>query len=150
MTLYIPSTLAIAFARKLETLACKAKQCRPADTHPMFGVITDLQGDTWLKMDSCEGMVLQTAAELGGLTALVQPWMDDGLLPADTLSKLLALLESRRGEFLFVHEALPQAFKDLAKSLRQMIDEGLLEHPAKTRGGKETETMVTLTLLTAP
>jgi hypothetical protein len=142
--------LAAALTAKLETLARKPKHRHPADMQPMFQVITDLQGDTWMEMDSCEGMTLLPAADLGGLTEMVQPWIDDGLVPPDTLSKLLALLESRRGEFLFVHEAFPQVFKDLAKTRRQMIDEGLLEHPTQARGVKETETMVTLTLLTAP
>jgi hypothetical protein len=148
--LYLPSTMAAAFCQRLEALARVPERRARADMESQFGVIVDLHGDTWLEMDSCADMVLDAQADLAGITELMQAWVDDGLVPAETLGKLLALLESRRGELLFFHEAFPQVFKDQAKSRRQMIDEGLLEHPAKARAAKETETMVTLTLLTAP
>jgi hypothetical protein len=47
-------------------------------------------------------------------------------LPADTNTQLAALIESKRGHRLVVYDAFPQPFKDISKTLEQMIAAGLL------------------------
>jgi hypothetical protein len=149
MILYIPSIMAASLIEKLESLAGSRWLHRSAEEPPLHEVVTDLHGDCWLELDTAASMTLSPTADLGGVARLMQPWLADGLMPADTLTNLLALLEARRGEFLFVHEALPQVFKDLAKTRQQMMDAGLLGRRGAPERTREAEAMVTLTLLTA-
>ena len=60
------------------------------------------------------------------IAVILQPWVDTGHLPADTNAQLAALIESKRGQQLVVYDAFPQLFKDMSKTLEQMISAGLL------------------------
>ncbi len=146
MILYIPSAMAVSLVKKLESLA-GPRGFHGSAEKPPYEVITDLHGDCWLELETQASMTLNPTADLSGVAGLVQPWMDEGALPAGALGHLLPLLEARRGEFLFVHEAFPQVFKDLAKTRQQMVDAGLLRQRGAAGRTQATEAMVTHTLI---
>ncbi|WP_395746610.1 hypothetical protein [Prosthecobacter sp.] len=150
MTVYIPSGLAVSLCERLLDLAHPPGPRRAAETQRAFALFTDVHGDCWLEIDTRFSIVIHLDAELGGVSGLMRPWLDEGLLPEAALSDLLGLLDARRGLRLVVHEALPLNFRDLAKTREQMMDAGLLPVPAEHGSKRDTEEMVTLTLLTVP
>ena len=101
MTRYIPASQAEPLTRALWRLAVP----NPAegDTDKMFEVITALDdGALWLLVDTTFTIRVHEQAVLDGIVDILQPWIDDGSLPADTNEVLAALVE-------FVHlEALNQ------------------------------------------
>lgn len=147
MTLYLPSTLAAALSEALLDLAHVPGLRHAAETQAAFARCRDVHGDCWLKMDARFSIVVHLEAELERISELMQPWIDDGVLPAAALGDLLALLDARRGLRLGVHEALPAFLKNLARTHEEMTAAGLLAAAAAPGGGPEAETMVTLCLL---
>lgn len=95
-----------------------------------FGsIITALDGSKWLEIDEHAEVLVHPEAVLDGITDVLQPWIDEGSLPADTNTALSALMESKRGETLVVYDAFPQLFKDQSKSRQDLINEGKLPDP---------------------
>jgi hypothetical protein len=97
----------------------------------MFAVIEDAQTlpQHWLVVDTEYEIAVHPDAELGDIASILQPWIDAGHLPADTITQLAALIESKRGQQLVVYDAFPQIFKDMSKTHEQMIAAGLLAEP---------------------
>lgn len=96
----------------------------------MFECVLALNGSRWLVVDTVFSIVLHPEAELGSIADILQPWIDAGHLPADTNAQLAALVESLRGQSLVVYDAFPQLFKNMSKTLSEMIAAGLLAEPA--------------------
>ncbi len=65
-------------------------------------------------------------AVLNGIADVLQPWIDGGVLPADTNETLAAYIESKRGQRMIPWEAFPQFFKDASKSRDELVSLGLL------------------------
>ncbi len=128
MTRYIPASQAEPLTRALWRLAVP----NPAegDTDKMFEVITALDdGALWLEVDTTFTILVHAEAELDGIADILQPWIDDGSLPANTNTMLAAFIESKRGQSLTVYDAFPQLFKDLSKTQAEMIAAGWLPNP---------------------
>lgn len=100
-----------------------------SETTGFGSIITALDGSKWLEIDEHAEVLVHPEAVLDGIADVLQPWIDEGSLPADTNTALAALIESKRGETLVVYDAFPQLFKDMSLTTAQMIDAGLLANP---------------------
>lgn len=124
---YIPSSVAEDLSRELWSLARPITIRHEGDTEFMFGWTDDVVGQRWIEVHDDFSIIVHPDAELGGIAAILQPWIDQGHLPSDTNTQLAALVESKRGQQLVVYDAFPQLFKDMAKTHEQMVAAGLLE-----------------------
>jgi len=102
------------------------------DTQFLFGWVDALNGTRWLVVDTEYSIAIHVAAFFGPVAAILQPWIDDGSLPADTNTQLAALINANRGQRIVVYDAFPQLFKDMSKTYQQMISAGLLAEPTDT------------------
>lgn len=123
---YIPSSVSEDLSRELWSLARPITIRHDGDTEFMFGWTDDVNGQRWIEVHDDFSILVHAEAELGGIAAILQPWIDQGNLPADTKTQLAALIESKRGQRLVVYDAFPQLFKDMGKTYEQMIAAGLL------------------------
>lgn len=127
MILYVPAAAGERLSVALWALA------RPVfatgGTDRMFGVVTALDASVWLVVETTFEIVVHPEAVLGEIGGILQPWIDDLSLPADTLTTLSALVDDSRGQVLVVYDAFPPFFKGLAKDWQGMIDAGLLAAP---------------------
>jgi len=92
----------------------------------MFDSITCTDGSVWLEVDTTFDILVHAEAELDGIADVLQPWVDEGALPADTIPNLAAFVESKRGQNLVVWDAFPQFFKDQSKTREELVTIGLL------------------------
>ena len=131
MIRYVPSSAAEALTVALWGLARPAHLRTDSDTWGMFGFVDDLQTPSirWLEVDTEFTIQVHAEAELDGIADILQPWIDDGSLPANTNTLLAAFIESKRGQSLTVYDAFPQLFKDLSKTQAEMIAAGWLPNP---------------------
>lgn len=127
MTRYLPSSAATDLSSVLWSLSRPLSS--EQDTQYLFPWITALDGSQWLAVQDDYEINIHPDAELGGIAAILQPWIDAGQLPADTLDQLNALIDAKRGQRLVVYDAFPQLFKDMSKDRKGMIDAGLLAEP---------------------
>lgn len=127
MTRYIPASAASALSAALWALA------RPGNsgesTQFLFATASATDGSDWLVVLDDYDIPIHSQAELGGIAAILQPFIDAKQLPADTLNNLTALIEANRGQQLVVYDAFPQIFKDMSKTHAEMIAAGLLAEP---------------------
>jgi len=132
MIRYVPSSQAEPLSDALWALTRPPQVRDPKDTSKMFGWVDDLQTPSkrWLVVDTTFTIPVHAEAELDGIADILQPWIDDGYLPADTNTNLAVFVESKRGELLTVYDAFPQLFKDMSKTTQEMIDAGWLANPA--------------------
>lgn len=86
----------------------------------------------WLCIDTEAVIRVHPEAVLDGIADILQPWIDEGSLPADTNTVLEAFVESKRGQDLTVYEAFPQLFKDMSLTTAEMISAGWLAAPGVT------------------
>jgi hypothetical protein len=133
MTRYIPTSsnaVAVGLSSALWDLS-RPTAVRAANevTTALFGVVTCLNGSVWMQADTTFDIPVHPDVELGDIASILQPWIDAGHLPADTITQLAALIESKRGQHLVVYDAFPQLFKDMSKTHEQMIAAGLLAEP---------------------
>jgi hypothetical protein len=98
-------------------------------THYLFGWVDALDDSRWLMVDTEYEINVHADAELNGIAAILQPWIERQELPTETNTQLAALVESKRGQKLVVYDAFPQLFKSMSKTYEQMIDAGLLAEP---------------------
>ena len=126
MILYIPSSVAELLSGELWSLNCPPSVQGNNSTKYLFGWIDDVNGQRWIEVHDDFSILVHPDAELGGIAAILQPWIDQGHLPSDTNTQLAALIELKRGHRLVVYDAFPQPFKDMAKTHEQMIAAGLL------------------------
>lgn len=132
MIRYVPSSAAETLSDALWGLTRPPQYRETGDTTKMFSWVDDLQTPSkrWLVMDTTFTIPVHAEAELDGIADVLQPWIDDGYLPADTNSVLAAFIESKRGQDLTVYDAFPQVFKDLSLTQEQMIASGKLVNPS--------------------
>ena len=127
MTRYIPASAASALSAALWALA------RPDNsgesTQFLFATASATNGSDWLVVLDDYDIPIHPQAELGGIAAILQPFIDAKQLPADTLDNLTVLIEANRGKRLVVYDAFPQLFKDMSKTHAEMIAAGLLPEP---------------------
>ena len=129
MIIYTPTsgqTVADALSDALWALAKPRSERSPQDTQKMFSYITDLVGATWLQVITDFAIDVHPEAELDGIADVLQPWVNEGVLPADTIPNLAAFVESKRGQRLIVWDAFPQLFKDQSKTREELVALGIL------------------------
>lgn len=126
MIRFIPtSTLAVAesLSSALWALSCPVKQT----TTRVFSSVTCLDGSSWLMVDTGYSIPVHPEANLGeAIPAILQPWIDEGLLPADTINDLDGLINVSRGHRLVLWDAFPSLFKEQSKTREELIAGGLL------------------------
>lgn len=126
MIRYVPSSAADALSRMLWTLA----DPQPTrGTTAMFPTVRALDDSLWLQVETTFSVPVHPDAVLDGIADILQPWIDQGHLPADTNTVLAALVESLRGQRLVVYDAFPDLFKQMSKSYDDMIAEEKLAAP---------------------
>ena len=127
MTRYIPASAASALSAALWALA------RPGNsgesTQFLFATASATDGSDWLVALDDYDIPIHSQAELGGIAAILQPFIAAKQLPADTLDNLTVLIEANRGKRLAVWDSFPQLFKDMSKTREEMIAAGLLAEP---------------------
>lgn len=125
MLRYIPTTASagIALAQALWHLHCPPGE---GNTTGFGTVVTALDDSVWLEIDEEAVVHVHESAFLDGIADILQPWIDEGVLPADTNETLGAFIESKRGQRLIPWEAFPQFFKDASKSRDELVSLGLL------------------------
>ena len=133
MLRFIPFSAAEPLSVALWSLSRPPEVRGPQDTVRLFGWIDDLQGDRWLVVDPAYEIPVHPLAELNGIADILQPWIDQGHLPADTNTELAALVESKRGSTLVVYDAFPVLFKSMSKTRVEMVDAGLLTEVTSLR-----------------
>lgn len=126
---YIPSSVADQLSNALWRLS--DPNCDGKGTLYLFDWITDNNGSGWLEASTNALIKVDPAATLGEITTLLQPWIDNQTLPADTLTILAQTVaeHAASGEPLNVYNAFPQFFKDASKDRAAMISEGLISAP---------------------
>lgn len=131
MIRYVPSSQAEPLSDAFWALTRPPQVRDPKDTSKMFGWVDDLQTPSkrWLVVDTTFTIPVHAEAELDGIADILQPWIDDGSLPADTNTNLALFIEGMRGQDLTVYEAFPQLFKDMSLTTAQMIAAGRLPNP---------------------
>lgn len=128
MILYIPTSgtnTAQALSNALWGLARPVAVRGDDVTQEMFGQMTMSNDSVWLQVDTEFTIPVHPEAELDGIADILQPFIDDGQLPADTNATLAAFIESKRGSSLVVYQAFPQFFKDQAKTQAELQTLGL-------------------------
>lgn len=96
----------------------------------MFRTIVCTDSSIWLEIITTFGIPVHSEAVLDGIADVLQPWIDEGTLPADTNEVLAALIESKRGQHLTVWDAFPPFFKDQSKTHQELVDAGLIPFPS--------------------
>jgi hypothetical protein len=129
MMRYVPSSAAEPLSQALWGLSRPPAVRGLNDTQYLFPWITALDGTRWLEVDTEYEINVHADAVLAGIADILQPWIHQGHLPADTNTNLAALVESLRGRRLVVYDAFPQLFKDMSKTHEEMIAAGLLADP---------------------
>jgi len=129
MIRFVPSSAAAPLSQALWGLSRPPHVRGENDTRYLFGWITDSKGDRWLMVPTDYRINVHAEAEMGGIADILQPWIDQGHLPADTNTNLAALVESLRGQRLVVYDAFPDLFKQMSKTHDEMIAAGLLAEP---------------------
>lgn len=130
MLRFVPSSAAEPLSAALWSLSRPPQVRGPQDTVSLFGWLDDLQGNRWLVVDPAYKIPVHPLAELNGIADILQPWIDQGHLPADTNTELAAFVESKRGSTLVVYDAFPALFKSMSKTRAEMIAAGLLAEPS--------------------
>lgn len=129
MIRFVPSSAAEPLSQALWGLSRPPHVRGENDTRYLFGWIPALDGTRWLMVPTNYEVNVHPDAVLDGIADILQPWIDQGHLPADTNTVLAALVESLRGQRLVVYDAFPYLFKQMSKSYDDMIAEGKLAAP---------------------
>jgi hypothetical protein len=129
MIRFVSSSAAEPLSQALWSLSRPPAIRSADDTQYLFGWVNALNQTSWLMVDTEYEINVHLDAELGEITAILQPWIERQELPTETNTQLAALIESKRGQHLVVYDAFPQFFKDMSKTYEQMIAAGLLAEP---------------------
>lgn len=132
---YIPSAKAVELTAALWGLS----DPQPTrGTTALFPVVKEVNGATCLRARTDFSIPVREDATLGEtIPRILQPWIEDGLLPSDTITQLSGYIVSMRGQRMVVYEAFPKLFQmkgagnptGLGRTREQMIEEGRLEVP---------------------
>jgi len=138
MKLFIPAADATAMSMALYELNRPAAVRDARDgTTSLYGVREALDKSLWLEVDTELSIRIHPQASLDAVAALLQPYVNDGRLPAGTLTGLAQRVEALRGGRMVVYAEFPALFKlpteahpeGLARTFEQMINAGLLAKP---------------------
>lgn len=138
MKLFISAADAIAISMALYELHRPAAVRDTRDgTTSLYDVRKALDKSLWLEVDTELSIRIHPQASLDAVAALLQPYVNDGRLPAGTLEGLSAYVEAHRGQKLVVYESFPALFKlkdtdnptGLGRTFEQMIQEKRLPNP---------------------
>lgn len=136
MMRFIPSSIADQLSNALWSLSRPDSIRQAQDTQCLFDWITDTQGNGWLvALDDYE-IIVSPEAELGDISSILQPWIDQSVLPADTITVLSAIVadHAASGEPLNVYNAIPEYFRTISKSYDEMVIEGKISTDQQTLG----------------
>lgn len=120
MIRYVPSSVAEKLSNALWALSRPPQVRNPEDTQYLFPWTEDLDGKKWLIVDTEYEIPVHQNADLGEIAAILNPWIQEGYLPADTNTILAQFVESKRGQKLVVYSAFPELFKNMSKTLEEM------------------------------
>lgn len=99
----------------------------PMDTQKVFPSRTCLDGSVWLAVDTSFSIPVHPNAEIGEvIPAILQPWIDEGLIPSDTINDLDRIINLSRGKRLVLWDTFPLLFRQQAKTREELIEAGLL------------------------
>ena len=128
MIRYIPLPAASDLTVTLWELARPAHLQSASDTEAMFGFVDDLQAPSkrWLEVDTAFQIYLHPEAELGGIGPILQPYINNGTLPADTNANLASTIEAQRGQLVTVYDLFPPFFQSASKTRAEMVAAGWL------------------------
>lgn len=136
--IYIPGTKVIELSAALWGLVRPPSVRRPNEgTEFLFGRIKEQNGQECLVVWDGHAIRVHAEAELGRIAGILQPLIDEGVLPAETNAQLAGYVNAMRGQMLVVYEAFPALFKlkdarnpdGLGRTREQMIEEGRLRGP---------------------
>ncbi|MHB1082577.1 MAG: hypothetical protein ACYC67_24505 [Prosthecobacter sp.] len=138
MKLFISAADAIAMSMALYELHRPAAVRDARDgTTSLYGVREALDKSLWLEVDTELSIRIHPQASLDAVAALLQPYVNDGRLPAGTMEALAQRVEALRGGRMVVYDEFPALFKladagnptGLGRTEQMMIDAGLLAVP---------------------
>lgn len=130
MIVYVPAPQAEAMSAALWALSRPPQVQETGDTSAMFSTVTALDAFRWLVVDTEFAIPVHAEAQLATIGEILQPYVEAGDLPPNTLAELAALIESKRGQSMTPWLFFPPFFKALAKTPAQMIADSLLTDPS--------------------
>lgn len=131
MKLFIPAADATAMSMALYELHHPAAVRDARDgTTSLYGVREALDKSLWLEVDTELSIRIHPQASLDAVAARLQPYVNDGRLPAGTLEGLSAYVEANRGLRMIVYAEFPDYFKSLALTEAQMVAKGKFPTPS--------------------
>ena len=119
-----PDTCAM-LSSALWGLAMPPKDRGSNTTTGLFPCVKAVTGSFWMQVDIDSLINIHPEAERDWIADILQPWIDNGDLPADTNSNLAALIEASRGGTLTPWQFFPDFFKNASKTQDEMIQAGL-------------------------
>lgn len=132
---YIPS----AKAEQLTAALWELSDPQPTrGTTGLFSVEIEVDGSACLRVPPDFSIPVHKDATLGEtIPKILQPWIGDGSLPSDTITRLSGYITSMRGKRLVVYVAFPKLFQlksmenptGLGRTRKQMIQENRLANP---------------------
>lgn len=127
MRRFIPAAAGARLGEALQGLS-RPLEVRMAGevTTAMCAVRTDLKGDTWIELDDQREVYVNPQATLGEISQILQPFVDAGEVPPDTIMQLQALVDASRGTCIQIYPRFPQRFRDASLDYDQMIAAGRL------------------------
>jgi len=126
MIIYVPFYAAKELSKALWELSRPAYSQNSGDTTQMFSWVDDVHGNRWIEVYDDFSIIIHPNAELGKIAGILQPWIDSGQLSPDTNTNLADLIESKRDQRFVIYDAFPDLFKDMSKTHKKMVEEGLL------------------------
>lgn len=126
MIKFIP-TSSLSVAESLSSALWALSRPIPQGTTRVFPSRTCLDGSVWLAVDTGFSIPVHPDAEIGEvIPAILQPWIDEGLIPSDTINDLDRIINLSRGKRLVLWDTFPLFFRQQAKTREELIEAGLL------------------------
>jgi hypothetical protein len=132
MIYYVPTSggsVAQDLSESLWQLTLPQSAQKKSLTVALFPSIRLKDGSFWLVVNSETEILIHPEAKLGGVAEVLNPWIFEKLLPANTLTDLEALINSSKGKKLNVWSAFPALFKAQARTKEQLISLNLYPAP---------------------
>lgn len=126
MTKYILAPNAMEMSVALWSLARPADLRTPEDTSEMFHVLEATDKRLWLEVQTDFEILIHPDAVLGAIGPILQPYENDGSMPAGTVAGLESYVTAHRGQRVTVYDVFPDFFKAGALDEQGMIDAGWL------------------------
>jgi hypothetical protein len=129
MIRYVPTSggpVAEKLTRALWQLGVPPQHQQNRCTTGLFAIRKMTDGSTWLAVETTRSVKVHAEAQIGDIAEVLQPWIDGGQLPTDTLAQLSTLVEGSKGGTLNLWQAFPQLFKDQSKTEEELVTLGLI------------------------